>query len=428
MAAAVAADDNASLHSSTVKLTPEWLSTVSEAARTNSPLMRAKGSAATAARANVDTIKVWEDPMIMFGGMLASEAMRADEGDIVYGFEQKLPIFGKPQAQRQIAEIAAAREETSADYRFQLLRREIATAAFQAALAGERVKVGERDLGWLQTLLSITEERHRSGNASQVELLRVQSEHHKRQEDLITDRRIQEQRYVTLSRLTGRPMESQWPDLQLPDPAAPVQFNRRLVDLARRFDPHGFLLQLQRKQADAQVEFTRRERWPDVFAGAEARQFSGRGDFQQGMIFLKLSLPLGNWGKYKKAIERDLAMAKSADHEIEEYERGLYEELHGLVTQIDAARRNALLYRDALIPRARQALSSIEAQWRSSAGPDLPLFQEILEARRILLDSQLQYASAVTAQFELLAELILCCGLGDLDALQMLQETTEDDS
>ena len=44
----------------------------------------------------------------------------------------------------------------------------------------------------------------------------------------------------------------------------------------------------------------------------------------------------------------------------------------------------------------------------------------MLETRRLLLEARLLRARAVADQFEMLSELVLCCGLGDLEALQML--------
>jgi hypothetical protein len=46
-----------------------------------------------------------------------------------------------------------------------------------------------------------------------------------------------------------------------------------------------------------------------------------------------------------------------------------------------------------------------------------------------LLDAQLMFARAVSEQYQMLSELVLCCGLGDLEALQMIgAQLSEDDS
>jgi hypothetical protein len=43
----------------------------------------------------------------------------------------------------------------------------------------------------------------------------------------------------------------------------------------------------------------------------------------------------------------------------------------------------------------------------------------------MLLDAQLTYAQALTEQYDQLSDLVLCCGLGDLEALDMIGAAPE---
>ena len=45
--------------------------------------------------------------MLMLGGMVADKEMRAEDGDILYGVEQKLPLFGRPGLARKVAQADA---------------------------------------------------------------------------------------------------------------------------------------------------------------------------------------------------------------------------------------------------------------------------------------------------------------------------------
>src|SRR4051794_41070446 len=81
-----------------VRITPAFLTELSEELRTNKPAVHAVRWRANAAAANARTVRTWEDPMAKIGGMGARTEMRADDGDLIYGVEQKLPLFGKPKA------------------------------------------------------------------------------------------------------------------------------------------------------------------------------------------------------------------------------------------------------------------------------------------------------------------------------------------
>ena len=52
----------------------------------------------------------------------------------------------------------------------------------------------------------------------------------------------------------------------------------------------------------------------------------------------------------------------------------------------------------------------------------------MLEARRMLLEARVMRARATGEQYQMLSELVLCCGIGDLEALKMLGEGVADNS
>ena len=105
---------------------------LAEEMRTNHPALLAADSRTNAAAAGLAAVRTWEDPMIQVGGMAAEETMRAEDGDILYGVEQKLPLFGKPAAARRVARAELGVEMANADYQFQILKSELAKVAFRA--------------------------------------------------------------------------------------------------------------------------------------------------------------------------------------------------------------------------------------------------------------------------------------------------------
>jgi outer membrane protein, heavy metal efflux system len=194
-----------------------------------------------------------------------------------------------------------------------------------------------------------------------------------------------------------------------------------LVELALRFEPGLRVRRQAIQQAEARVELVRRERYPDIILGAQGRNYSGNGDFRQAELMLGFSFPWGNAAKYRADHERSRARAVAAEQASANYELELREEVHLLTVRIDAARREALLYRDEIVPRSERALASALSAWTANRG----LFLDVLDARRLLLEARLMQARAVAEQYDRLYELVLCCGIGDLAALEMLEMDTE---
>lgn len=405
-----------------VPLTPAYIQQLTDAMRTNQPALRALDARARAARLATNAVRTWEDPMFTFGGVVSSGRgpMLEEEGDLIYGLEQKLPLFGRPAAERRMAQTETRVAEARLEMQFQLHRRDLAKLLFSAAAADAGIAVGKRDLEWLDTMTAVVGERYQAGTASQSDYLRLLNERALRAEMLVTDTRMRGQTQVAINRLVHRPLDTPIPTLALPEVWPALPETSRLANYAVRFEPNLRLMAREIDTAEAQVAVTRKMQLPEVVAGIEGRQYSGDGGFREGQFTVGLSLPWFNRGRYRHAVSRDLARLEAARLDRESEESRVREDVSRMVVEIDAARREALLYQDQILPRARQALEVAHANWIAGRG----MFLETMEARRMLNEAGLMHARAVARQYEALSELVLCCGLGDLESLEMLLKET----
>ena len=406
-----------------VALTPEYINQLAEELRTNSPSLFAAGARTNAAARGVAAVRTWEDPMFRGGYMFSDnqDMMRMEDGDLLYGVEQRLPLWGKPQAMRRMARAELGIATADADLRFQVLRSDLARALFRVALASETALIGDQDLSWVSNLQAAAEARYRSGAGSLPEVLRLKNESSLRADQLNTARAQLRQEEFALNRILNRSADARWPRLTLPPLAAPVIYNERLVRYARDYEPRLRKMREEIRMAEAATDKARRERYPEVMVGVDSRNDSSNGDWRQTEVMVSLSLPIFNRGRYRADIAREEAKRKAAEFEVADMELAVREEVHGLTVKIDAARREALLYREEIIPRSEQALAAAQSAWQSGNG----MFLEVLEARRMLLEARLMSTRAVTEQWTMLSELVLCCGLADMEALQMLSAQPE---
>jgi outer membrane protein TolC len=131
------------------------------------------------------------------------------------------------------------------------------------------------------------------------------------------------------------------------------------------------------------------------------------------MFTLRFSIPWANGNKHRKDYERDKERQKSAEQEREDQVLMVREELHHLAVSIEAMRRESLLHSDEITPRSLQALTSRLAEWQAGRGA----FRDVLDARRMLLESELMSARANAAEHQMLAEMLLWTGLENLEVL-----------
>jgi outer membrane protein TolC len=399
-----------------LRVTPSLLNELAEEMRVKNPALLAASARTNAAGAGISAIPTWADPTVRAGGMAARDDFRASDGDLIYGVEQKLPLFGKPNLARRVAQAELGAQTANGEYQFQILKRELARALFQTALADQTIALGSEDLASLQTLSQAIERKYAAGQATLVELSLVENDRAKRATQLETDRDQLIHERVSLNRFLNRDLHSHWPLLELPALAGPIIYNERLINFALNNEPKINVLRQEITQAQATADLTRRMRLPDVSVGLEGRNYSGNGSFRQGALIFSMNLPWLNSGRYRSEIKRDEAKLRAAEFDLADYELSVRSDVHHLTVRIDAARRQALLYRDEIIPRSETALASASIGWEANRNS----FRDLLDARRMLLDGRLMHARAVAEQYELLSELVLCCGLGNLEALQML--------
>lgn len=404
-----------------IVLTPKFINELAEEARTNNAGLWALRSRVTAAEENAKSIPLWRDPEVMVGAMGAETMMRMEDGDLMYGVEQMLPVFGKEKAARNVARAEIPVEEADLEFQFQTLRKTLAETLFKAVLLDELLVLSQQDLAWLETLTRTVEDRYAVGDASQVDVLRVQNERSRRAELIRNEENERETAYAAVNRLLNRNVIAAWARMELPELAPSIPFTTKLLDYAQRFEPQLRMMREQRAAAEAMVNLARKERRPELSVSVESRQYVKTGDQRSVEGILKMSVPLFNRGKYNAAVRREEARVQEIDYKIEDMIYQSRTEVHHLVALIDNARREALLYRDEIIPRSEQALRSAEAAWQSSRDA----FRDVLDARRMLLDARTMYAKAVAEQYMAISELILCCGIGDLEALEMLTKTGE---
>ena len=398
-----------------VAISTELIDRLVEEARTNNPALRAAGSRAKAAAFNADAVRSWDDPTATFGGSVFSPLGMApsQQGDLAYGLQQKLPLWGRPMLTRRVAHAELSARQADLNFRLQQWRRDINKELLAAALAERVVDIGEQDLAWLEATVQAVEAKYRDGQAALGDTLQIQNERAQRNDRLRTERHLLAHEDFNLNRLLNRPLDSPWPSLQLPPVVPAIPFSGKLLALALANEPKLKVMAQEIQRAEAAAELTRRSRLPDVSFDVQGRQYSGDGGFREGDFLVRFSLPWFNRDKYRMEYDRDKEKQKSVEQEREDQVWMVREQLHHLSVEIEASRREALLYGGEITARATQALASRLADWETGRG----MFRDVLDARRLLLESELMSARAVAEENEMWGELLLWSGLENAEAL-----------
>lgn len=396
-------------HTNKVRLSPAAIDALVEVMRTNHPALRAQASRIRAAGHAAEGVRTWADPMLAFGGTVSDGARGPglrEDGDLVYELEQPLPLFGKAAAARDAARREAEAEEARAGVTFQTLRRDLSKLLIALAAQEESLAIGRDDLAWLETVVQVATEQQRAGGGSPTAVLKVQTELARRKDSLLTEARRQEHSLAGINRHLLRDLRQPLPAYVLPEVAPPVAYSSNLVQRAVQHEPRLLVLAAEMRAAQAQAEIARKSRLPEVGGFLEGRQYSGDGGFREATIGVKLTLPWFNGGRYRSDYARERARVDAVRFEIENAAQMIREELHQITVDLDAARREALLYRDDILPRVRVAFELARTQWLNGQ----VTLVEPLEARRQWLEARERLVRAIATQQQMISELVLAAG------------------
>lgn len=358
----------------------------------NHPKMDAAEARTQAAAAAVRSVRLWEDPQLMLGGVAARKSMRMDDGDIKVGVEQTLPRPGlyKAEKRQAIAEQAmqgAEQRMTAAD-----LGLSVAQSALELALADELLRFQGKELGELDSLVQVARERAKNPDATAAETLRLESELELRTQTLEASRRKRGQLAFTLNLLTGRAARAGWPMLALPDSVRDTMSMTTLLARMEKNNPALAALRHKIEAAQAGADAARERRKPVFMAGVESSIYSG-GDLRDVMFTLKMSLPWFNDPVYKADITRAGLLRNAAQHDFAAELRSLDAGLAALLTEAENQRRLAEAYRAQVLPKQEKAVEATQNAWISSKATLI----EVLEARRMLLDTRMEMQRAFAA-------------------------------
>src|SRR5438876_1672270 len=249
------ADDDARSVETTnaVVISTAFINRLVAEARTNNPSLKAADSRVRSAALNAEAVRTWEDPMALFGGSVyGSRGFDASEdGNLAYGVEQKLPLWGRPRLNRRVAQAETSMREAEGNYRARRLRSEITKALVVTALAERVVEIGEQDVAWLQATEKAAVNKYRAGQAVVADTLQIQNEVAKRSDTLRTDRHRLEHERFALNRLLNREAGLTWPSLRLPPVAPAIPLSSKLLALGLQNEPKLKVLEQEIKQAAA---------------------------------------------------------------------------------------------------------------------------------------------------------------------------------
>jgi outer membrane protein TolC len=380
----------------------------------NNPSIKSARAKWESARQRVPQAAAWEDPKLTFNSLLGRFVSIAPNGftDQALTVEQMIPISGKNRSKERIA--AAEAVATFEDFRRQQLDVISKTKAsyFRLANIYLLLDLNQQEEATLAQTLDATKAKFEVGTQSQADYLTTQVE---RQKIIEARRDLEEKLSDEQSKL--KVLMNQDPFSPL---SRPVVNDRSMYDLStehlRRLilanRPEIRQAQSMVIEASEKIQLAKREWIPDPSVTLQAEHYNaGSQAVSELNAGVSIGLPWFNAKKYRAGESEAQSDYLAAQKTLEGAQTEALGMLRDQLQKIQTMHHHIELYRDQLLPSARQTVSAYQADYET----DKTTLIQVLTAENNLRDLETMYSQDLTDYRVAIAELESLVG-ADLNA------------
>lgn len=340
-------------------------------ARAKNPELAAMRSEADAAGQRIQPAGALPDPVVRveleninnYGNDRRPSLLPSKVGETKYTLMQPIPLWGKRDLRRDVAEADARQASSRVDVAWRELASKLKTAFAQYYLVAGTERITLEVLELLSSLERIAEARYAGGLVAQQDAIRAQVEQTMIRGELIAldneKRQVRTRVNALLARDIAAPLAE--PQSLRPLPAVTALDAGSLVQRARAANPSLATEDARLRAAQVNRELTLRNRYPDIQVGISPTQMGSR--ITTWGLMLEVNIPLQQ--ETRRSQEREAEVMVSAQRSrVEALANQLLGELGETLSAFDAARRSEVLTTTQLLPQSevnfRSALAGYE--------------------------------------------------------------------
>jgi cobalt-zinc-cadmium efflux system outer membrane protein len=353
----------------------------------DNPMVKASRAKWEMMKARVPQARAWED--LRAGGDFRVERSVSVPAnsfmDQTAMLEQEVPISGKnlSRGRAATAEASAAFEDFRRTKLDAIMRARSAYARLANGYA--QLEVNRRNTDLLDQFVQISRNRYETGAATQADVLIAQTDAAKLLETRADLERQISEAQSTLNVLMNRPAQA-----ALGQPAAPVfagqTFSlRTLQNIALAQRPELQRAQVRLEAERFRVELAKRQWFPDPALNVKAQRYNDAAQAVSEVdVGVSFPVPWLNWRKYNSSVVEARKSIEAASHELDAARTETLGLVRDQLKKIETTAHHYKIYRDNILPVARQTVDASRAAYEANTGG----FLQLITARRTLQDAE----------------------------------------
>ncbi len=378
----------------------------------NNPGLEAAFNRFKAALERVPQVKSLPDPRFNYKYFIEEVETRVGPQRQSFGISQLFPWFGKLELRGDVAGQAANAARQRYEATKLKLFFEVKDAYYEYYYLAKSIAITKENVSLVKHLESVAQSRYKAAAGSHPDVIRAQVETGKLEDRYRTLLDLQQPIVARLNSALNRPIEA-----DIPSPTK-IQFDQVDVSdqelLAKLVTENPELKALDFKimQNKKSIELAKKDYYPDFTFGlnlidTDDSPMSSPSDNGKDPVIASVSINIPLWReKYDAGVREARSRYFAARGQRTEKSNSLSSQLKMTLYSFRDAERKIDLYRDALLPKAKESLKVTESGFRASKGS----FTDLIDAQRILLEFALSYERALTDRSQSLAKLEMLVG------------------
>ena len=330
-----------------------------------------------------------------------------------FGIAQTFPWFGKLKLRGDVAMEAANAAQARYEAKKLKLFQQVKDAYYEYYYLGRAVEVVGNTRELMKYFESIARAKYKVAAVEYADVIRAQVELGKLDDRLTSLKKLRSPIMADLNASLNRPLSTElpWPT-SIPLESVAVT-DDELLGLLSRHNPELVALGHDVERHRKGVALARKDYYPDVtlslgYIETGPASMAGVSDSGKAPIIAGVTVNLPIWAQKYRAKEREARRRQwAALHAKADRTNQLGFRVKRVIYEFLDAERKMGLYRDTLVPMAKQSLKVVETSYRAGKGS----FLDLIDAQRVMLEFELLYERALTNHAQSLAKLEMLVGV-----------------
>ena len=329
-----------------------------------------------------------------------------------FEISQAFPWLGKLDLRGDVARQKAGAARQRYEAAKLKLFFEVKDAYYEYYYLAKSIAITKENVSLIRHLESVAQSRYKAAAGTHPDVIRAQVEMGKLEDRYRTLVDLQQPIVARLNTALNRPVETEIPS---PTEIAFEQVgiaDRELLAKLASENPQLKALDFEITQNKKNIELAKKDYYPDFtfglnFIDTDDSAAGNPRDNGKDPVIASVSISIPLWReKYAAGVREARSRYFAARGRHKQKVNSLSSELKMTLYSFRDAERKIDLYRDALLPKAKESLKVTESGFRAGNGS----FTDLIDAQRILLEFALSYERALANRSQSLAKLEMLVG------------------